>query len=192
MKHYILSIIAKNYQRFRISVFNKLSDNKNVTGLPIKNSPVLLIGKGEVFFGNEVKIGYYPSPYFYDRVAHIEAREKEAKILFGNRININNGLVIICEKSSITIHDDVLIGTNVEIIDSDFHEIHPKRRNSGNHHTKPVIINKNVFLGSNVKICKGVTIGENSIIGNGSIVFEDVPDNVIAIGNPAKVVKKIL
>ncbi len=52
-------------------------------------------------------------------------------------------------------------------------------------------IQQNVFLGSNVTILKGVTIGRNSIIGNGSVVTKSIPDNVIAAGNPAKVIRTL-
>lgn len=54
-----------------------------------------------------------------------------------------------------------------------------------------IIIENNVFIGDNVTILKGVTIGENSVIGSGSIVTKSIPANVIAVGNPAKIVKEI-
>ena len=85
----------------------------------------------------------------------------------------------------------MFVGTNVEIIDSDFHNLDPNLRNSGNHKCKPVKIGRNVFVGSNVKILKGVTIGENSVIANGSVVVKDIPANVIVAGNPASVIKEI-
>jgi maltose O-acetyltransferase len=97
----------------------------------------------------------------------------------------------ISDKTKIEISDNVLIGHNVEIFDSDFHELDPKNRNSGNHITKPVLIGENVFIGSNCKILKGVNIGRNSIIANGSIVVNDIPENVIAGGIPAKFIKKL-
>jgi len=192
MKKIIVNLFSKHYQSFRIALFKSRSNLKRINGELNIVSPTLFEGKGEVTIGNNVTFGFYPSPLFYDRINYIEARKDNAKIVFGNNIFINNGFSLICEKSSITISDDVLIGANVEIIDSDFHEIDPQNRNSGNHKAKPVFISKNVFVGSNVRICKGVTIGENSIIGNGSIVLNDIPANVIAIGNPANVIKNII
>ncbi|WP_275077867.1 DapH/DapD/GlmU-related protein [Ligilactobacillus ruminis] len=60
-----------------------------------------------------------------------------------------------------------------------------------NRYAKPVVIEDGVWLGGNVTVWGGVTIGKNSIIGAGSVVTADIPENVIAVGNPAKVIKKI-
>ena len=58
-------------------------------------------------------------------------------------------------------------------------------------YTKEIVIKKNAWIGARVNILPGVTIGENAIIGTGSIVTKDVPDNCIAVGNPAKVIRQI-
>ena len=84
------------------------------------------------------------------------------------------------------------MGTNVEIIDSDFHGIRLADRNlSKPEWAKPVVIEDDVFLGSNVRVCKGVTIGAGSVIANGAIVVKDIPAGVLAAGNPASVVRSI-
>jgi acetyltransferase-like isoleucine patch superfamily enzyme len=191
MKDIILNWYAKNRQKLRISVFLRLSTNK-YCGQPKIVTATQFVGKGKISFGKFVQLGYNPSPFFNTSVIYLEARSKEAKICFGDNITVNNGLTIICENSSVTILDNTLIGTNVEIIDSDFHGISPQERLTGKHKAKSVLINENVFIGSNVKICKGVTIGKNSIISNGSVVFESIPENTIAQGNPAKAIKKII
>ena len=80
---------------------------------------------------------------------------------------------------------------DVTLVDSDFDDLHPERRMGGIPKTAKVIIGKNVFIGSHVKILKGVTIGDNSIIANSSIVTKSIPDNVIAAGNPCKVIKTL-
>jgi acetyltransferase-like isoleucine patch superfamily enzyme len=190
MKTKIIKWLASNYQRIRISIFIKISNN-NYSGQPRIIIPTQFAGKGSIEFGENTQLGITPSPYFYSSIIYLEARNSGAKISFGNNVFVNNGLVIICESSSVTIQDNVLIGTNVEIIDSDFHSINPQERNSGNHKSKPVVICKNVFLGSNVKICKGVTIGENSIVANSAVVFNNIPSNSIVSGNPATFIKKI-
>jgi acetyltransferase-like isoleucine patch superfamily enzyme len=71
------------------------------------------------------------------------------------------------------------------------HELHPTRRSSGKHETAAVEIGNNVFIGSRVTVLKGVVIGDNSVIANGSIVIKDVPSNVVAGGIPAKVIRTI-
>ena len=58
-------------------------------------------------------------------------------------------------------------------------------------HSAPIVLGKNVWVGSNVTILQGVTIGDNSVIGAGAIVAEDIPANVVAVGIPAKVIKHI-
>lgn len=152
----------------------------------------MFAGKGSIIFSGKTMLGYNPSPFFFNGIIYLEVRQEEARIVFGNNIFVNNNFVAICEKTEINIGDNVLIGSNVEIIDSDFHEIHPKRRNSGKHVAKPVRIGKNVFIGSNVKIMKGVQVGENCVIANGAVLFDAFPPNVIIGGNPAVVLKSIV
>ena len=64
-------------------------------------------------------------------------------------------------------------------------------RINGGCYSKPIHIGKNVWLGGDVKVLPGVTIGDNTIIGTGSIVTKDIPSNVIAVGNPCKVLREI-
>lgn len=191
MKNWLISILAKNYQHFRIRLYKELSNNPHIEGNPRKNSPVLYKGQGKIHFGKEVILGYNPSPFFYNSVVYLEARKKEAVIEIGDNVIINNDLSVISDKGSIKIGNDVLIGSEVFIMNSDFHEIHPLKRNSGNHECKDVIINDNVFIGSRVTILKGVEVGKNSIIASGSVVTKKFPENVIIGGNPARIIKEI-
>jgi serine acetyltransferase len=81
-----------------------------------------------------------------------------------------------------------MIASNAYITDSDWHDIY-NRVSIGK--TAPIKIEDNVWIGDSVIVCKGVTIGENSIIGAGAVVVDDIPANCVAAGNPAKVVKKL-
>ncbi len=96
-----------------------------------------------------------------------------------------SGTVIGCFKE-ITLEKHVRCGANTLITDSDWHLDDPR---SGK--PQPVYIEENVWLGEGVKVLKGVRIGKNSVIGAGSIVVKDIPENVIAAGNPCKILKKI-
>jgi maltose O-acetyltransferase len=166
--------------------------NANIIGHPNLRQPMQAIGKGVIQFDGSVNIGFFPSPYFFSSYAYLEARGKQAKIIIGNDTSINNGFVAIAEHTSIQIGERVLIGSNVEIIDSDFHGINlADRCTSKSEWAKPVVIENDVFLGSNVRVCKGVTIGSGTVVANGSIVVEDVPSGVISAGNPAKVIRYI-
>jgi acetyltransferase-like isoleucine patch superfamily enzyme len=183
----LFNFISKKRDDFRRFFFQLKSDNK-IAGNPKISQPTLFLGSGKIVFGNDVQIGYFPSPYFYSGYGHIEARAPESKIQIGNNTIVNNNIVIISEEE-IIIGDNVLIGTNVEIIDSDFHSVSADRNIK--HKTAPVNIKSNVWIGSNVKILKGVTIGENSIISNSSVVTKNIPSNTIAGGIPAKIIKEV-
>jgi acetyltransferase-like isoleucine patch superfamily enzyme len=107
-----------------------------------------------------------------------------ASLEIGNYCGFS-GTVIGCFKD-IIIEDNVRCGANTTITDSDWHLDDPR---SGP--VKPIHIHKNVWLGTGVLVLKGVTIGENSVIGAGSVVVKDIPANVIAAGNPCKVIRSI-
>ncbi|RLJ67126.1 maltose O-acetyltransferase [Lacinutrix venerupis] len=166
------------------------SSNNNVDGNFKAYQPVVIRGKGHVKFGNKVNIGVINSPLFYNTYAYIEARSNDAVISFGNNININNSFSVVSEKS-ITIEDNVLIGYNCSIIDSDFHDLEPSNRNNNTQKKESVLISKNVFIGNNVSIFKGVTIGENSVVAASSVVTKSFPSNVVVGGNPAKIIKTL-
>jgi acetyltransferase-like isoleucine patch superfamily enzyme len=111
----------------------------------------------------------------------------EAEITFGHHSGATGSTFVAYKK--ISIGNNVLIGTNTMILDNDFHNADPsKRLLSSENPARPVIIEDNVFVGTNSLILKGVTIGENSVIGANSVVINNIPKNAIAIGNPCKVV----
>lgn len=112
----------------------------------------------------------------------------EANIIVGDRVGISGGT--ICARQLITIGNDTLIGANCYIFDNDFHSIDSVERVNDEYasvSSAPVFIGSRVFVGARSIILKGVTIGDNSIIGAGSVVTKNVPPNVIAAGNPCKV-----
>ena len=188
----LISLISHYlFQYPRILKYKFLSSCQNITGTPKFYQPTQLLGKGVIIFGVDVKLGVNPSPYLYNGYGYFDARNQQSTINIGDNVWINNNCMLACEGEGIEIGEDTLIGISVEITDSDFHDLHPDRRMSGISKTKKVTIGKNVFIGSNVKVLKGVTIGNNSIIANSSIVTKSIPENVIAGGNPCKVIKNI-
>jgi maltose O-acetyltransferase len=157
-----------------------------------KAQPVLILGKGIVQFERGVRLGFFPSPFFMSGYIHLEARNSGSSIRIGEGTHINNNFVAIAEHTSITIGKRCFVGANVEILDSDFHGLKvSERATSNSQKAKPVVLGDDVFIGSNVKIMKGVVIGNGSAIANSAIVVRDVPPGVVAGGNPAKVLRTI-
>ena len=87
-----------------------------------------------------------------------------------------------------TLEDGVFIAPKVNLTTLN-HDFNPENRSATQ--AKPIHIKKNAWIGARVNILPGVTIGENAIVGTGSIVTKDIPDNAVAVGNPAKIVKYI-
>ena len=107
----------------------------------------------------------------------------------GNNVYINFNCTFV-DDAQIYIGNGTMIAPNVTIIAAS-HPISPKLRAEGYGCNKPVFIGENVWIASNVIILPGVHIGDNAIIGAGSVVTKNVPANVIALGNPAKIVREI-
>ena len=125
--------------------------------------------------------------------------EKNPQLIIGDNVQINDYVHLSCAES-IIIEDNVLIASKVYISDLN-HGNYSSLKNSEYScpdeivkerkiFTKPVKISENVWLGENVAILPGITIGKNSIIGANAVVSKDIPENCIAVGNPAKIIKK--
>jgi maltose O-acetyltransferase len=98
---------------------------------------------------------------------------------------------VIGAQQSIEIADDVICGGNCLITDFDWHAVEPKRRHAGRSESAPVCLEQNVWLGVNAIVLKGVRIGQNSVIAANSVVVNDIPSNVIAGGNPCRVIRDL-
>ena len=192
--------IRNLFQKIQIFwAFNVLSDKVEIAGKPNINNPIIFKGKGEIKFSNNANFGGDASPDFYS-YSYIEARNSNTEIEFGENFFSNNKLTIIAEgegeEGGVKIGKDVIFGYRVSIVDSNFHDINPQKRwcnktKGANIKTGKVIIDDNVWVGSDSIILKGVHIGKNSIIAAGSIVTKSIPENVIAGGNPAKIIRNI-
>jgi acetyltransferase-like isoleucine patch superfamily enzyme len=99
----------------------------------------------------------------------------------------------ICAAGHVSIGNNVAIGANTTIVDTDFHPLDPQKRREARAAGAilPVIIEDDVFIGMNCLVLKGVTIGRRSVIGAGSVVNKSVPPGVVAAGNPARVVREL-
>jgi len=107
-------------------------------------------------------------------------------ITIGDHVLISPG-VRISAANSISIADSCMLASHVYITDSDWHGIYDRSLPPAG--VSRVVMEENVWVGDSAIVCKGVTIGRNSIIGAGAVVTSDIPANVIAAGNPARVIK---
>ncbi|WP_281283787.1 sugar O-acetyltransferase [Nocardioides dongxiaopingii] len=110
-------------------------------------------------------------------------------ITLGARCFANYGLVAL-DVAPITIGDDVQIGPNVQLL-TPTHPVEPEPRRDKWEAAKPITIGDNVWLGGGVVVCPGVTIGADTVVGAGSVVTRDLPARVVAVGNPARVVREV-
>lgn len=119
-----------------------------------------------------------------NRPCIITTQTSTANVVIGDHCGFSG--TVIGAFTRIELKDNVRCGANTLITDSDWHTDDPR---SGK--PSPIIIEKNVWLGEGVKVLKGVTIGKNTVIGAGSIVTKNIPANVMAAGNPCKIVKSL-
>ena len=174
---YTLPTIAK--LKLKGILLNGISYFAGAPYMTRKKGSTISIGKGCRFmsksWGN--LIGLYHQ-------CILATTEKDAKIVIGDGCSFS-GVSIRCY-NEIVLGKNVRCGANVLIMDGDGHLDDPRSGKS-----KPVHIGDNVWLGTDVKVMKGVTIGANSLIGAGSIVTKDIPANVIAVGSPCRVIRSI-
>ncbi|HLM85506.1 MAG TPA: acyltransferase [Solirubrobacteraceae bacterium] len=179
--------LGRLVQRPRILKYRALSNCRRVSGSPIVHQPVLFLGDGAIALGEAVEFGWPTSNSFYSGYCHLEAARQDARIEIGDGAQINNNAFIKSEGPGIRIGARALLGSEVTIYDSDFHDLRPRHRRGGQPSMAAVELAENVFIGDRVLILKGVRIGANSVIGAGSVVTGSIPDGVIAAGSPARV-----
>ena len=124
---------------------------------------------------------YVESPYFGNWGGH--------HVHLGKNVYINAGLKLV-DDTHIYIGDYTMLGPNV-VLATAGHPIDPQLREKALQYNLPVHIGRNCWLGAGVIVMPGVTIGDNSVIGAGSIVTKDIPANVVAVGNPCRVLRPI-
>ncbi|MCA0145508.1 acyltransferase [Blastococcus sp. LR1] len=165
------------------------SSARNVEGRARVSQPTVLHGAGRLVFGEACEFGYARSKGALDGSITIDCRDPRATISIGARTTVNNNCAIVSEGPvGITIGEDCLIGTEVSVYDSDFHEMDPALRRKASTSTAPVVIGDNVWLGERCMIMKGVTIGRDAVVGAYSVVNRSVPAGAIVAGIPAKIV----
>ena len=120
-------------------------------------------------------------PFFCDYGCHIFA---------GENLYMNADCTIL-DCAEVHIGNNVLVATKVQILTA-YHPTDPALRLTQKEYAAPITIGDNVWIGSGAIICPNVSIGSNTTIGAGSVVTKDIPDNVVAVGNPCRVIKTVV
>jgi acetyltransferase-like isoleucine patch superfamily enzyme len=124
---------------------------------------------------------------FFDYVPSIFAVFPGGRLEIGDRTSINYG-ADFAVTGLVRIGSECRIGTHVIILDNDFHELDDRSQRP---EPKPVLIGNRVWIANRSMVLPGVTIGDDSVIGAGSVVMTDIPERSLAMGNPARVIKKL-
>lgn len=176
-------------------IFNTIFCGVFKNHIRIFGFPIIYITKG-----SNIKIGKsltLASVSYFNQVGvnHpviIRTNSPNARIEIGNNVGISGSTISAVKE--IVIGNNVLIGSNCVITDNDFHPLSVKDRQHNKHNVKAekVYIGNDVFIGMNSIILKGTQIGDNSVIGAGSVVTKDIPPNCIAAGNPARIISNFI
>lgn len=130
----------------------------------------------------EIGEGCYIEPPFY-------ANMGAGHVHFGNNVYCNFGVTMV-DDTHIYVGDNTMIGPNVTVATAG-HPILPELREKGYQYNAPVRIGRNCWIGAGAVILPGVCIGDNSVIGAGSVVTGNIPSDVVAVGNPCRVLREI-
>lgn len=142
--------------------------------------PLAAIGLLAELLGTLGEGAYVKPPLYVDYGEHLH---------IGARTFVNYNLTAL-DVATITIGEDCQLGPNVQLL-TPTHPVEPGPRRDKLEAAKPITIGNNVWLGGGVIVCPGVTIGDDSVIGAGSVVTRDIPAGVLAVGNPARVLRSI-
>jgi len=147
-----------------------------------------IIGDGTVEIGDDVLIGSLQTWIVGFKVS------TAPRLLIGNRVSINYDTTISVAEC-VSIGDDTMIAMRVQIYDNPSHPLAPSRRlrreSFAIDEARPVMIGRNVWIGTAAIILRGVTIGDNAVVAAGSVVTKSVPANTVVAGNPAKIIKTL-
>lgn len=166
-----------------------LTDLRNINGMiRVAGSGRILIGKG-----TRINSGRRRNPIGGDTCVTFVCRNGGV-VDIGENCGLSNCTIV--SDSQVKLEAEVLIGGGVKIYDTDFHSLDPQQRRMervGHFHgsSRPVTVGRNAFIGAHTIILKGTRIGENSVVGAGSVVSGIVPPNEIWAGNPARRVRSI-
>ncbi len=170
---YITDASVLDLQRERQALMERY--NATTVADPITRRALLLELMGVI--GDDVEVR---SPVYVDYGSHVR---------IGTGVFLNYGCQL-ADVAAITIGDHCQVGPNVSFL-TPIHPVDPQRREGKWETAKPITLGRNVWVGGGAIVCPGVTIGDDTVVGAGAVVTKDLPARVIAVGNPARVVREI-
>lgn len=193
-------LVCCNCQKYQAIVAQKMlprfaNDPQNVNIVLPRN----IVNPDRIFLGNDIYLGPnslliavtgYPGPTMQHPEKEGMNQTFDSRITIGNRVT-STGQLQVAAMSEITIEDDVMFATNVNITDG-FHgyaRIDEPYKYQDIIRIQPITIKRGCWIGQNVVICPGVTIGEMTVVGANSVVTQSIPDRCIVVGAPARIVK---
>ncbi len=186
LKNIVKSVIVAALSMYTVTKFRVLKGTRVQFGPGFcANGRLRIKVPGRVIFGANVNAWAHKEPNV------LITYSPDVVIVIGDNTRLNGaGLMAAC---GITIGCDCILGSAV-LVDTDFHSIDSDRRTNPHASVRraPITIGNNVWLAGQTVVLKGVTIGENSVVGFRGVVTSDVPPNVIVAGNPARVVKQVV
>ncbi|GAA3745368.1 sugar O-acetyltransferase [Leifsonia bigeumensis] len=178
-----------------------LNDGQTITGNSPLHTVMHRVSQDALRVTGELNSGYHDPGEVRQLLGHLTGKPVHESVTvfpplysdfgknltLGERIFINAGCTFQ-DQGGVTIGDDCLIGHNTVFATLN-HELDPTKRKDM--HPAPIIIGRNVWIGSNATILSGVTIGDNAVVAAASVVTKDVPENTIVVGSPARVVRSL-
>lgn len=189
MLNRLLKKTLKIYYVFKIKKIAGFTFGK---GLVIRGKPIINVTNGgNINIGDNVTLNSENEDYHVNMYAPVKllVDRPSAKIIIGNNTRIHGSC--LHAYNLISVGDNCLIAANCQIFDGSGHDLcmdEPVRRLTSKGEAKPVLIEKNVWIGANCIILPGVQVGEGSVVAAGSVVVKSVPKNVLVGGNPARII----
>jgi acetyltransferase-like isoleucine patch superfamily enzyme len=154
------------------------------------------VGSSPIFFGPQHIEVNGPRVYLGNDIHMMATRDNPIRftVYAGGRIELGDCTIVLpgarlSAASRIRVGKNCMFATNCYVTDADWHDVYDRTAAPGS--TAEVVLEDNVWIGDSAIVCKGVTIGENSVIGAGAVVAGDIPRNSIAAGNPARVIRQL-
>jgi len=184
------SFLVRFFFQLKTNLYYHLSFKKKINSL--KGRPLIWGIWNVILYGPNINLGrgviIVGANGYKTNLTVIKKGKTEGEINIGDNVLVMNG-VRISSASKISIGHNCMLANFCYLTDADWHDLYDRSQTPGK--TAPIHIKDGAWIGDSAIILKGVTVGENSVVGAGSVVSKDVPPNVVVAGNPARIIKQL-